>query len=375
MYRTSVGVLLFAVAAAALAGAPAEIDVQGMYKSDGGTEKVDARVIALGNNEYVVYATHAVGDGKSNAVELKGRLQDGKVVFEGQAANAKWEAAYADGKITGQVGDAGILELVRLVPKSPTLGKKPPKGATLLLGDGTVDHMARGGGRPWYVGDISKDGWAVWEVPVRTIVAKDPPTWPDEKAPVPEGWTLGKERRKVDVVLGIDEDGSIQVPRGGMNSKAQFDGSFDAHVEFLVPFSPTQRGQGRGNSGCYLPCGQEIQVLDSFGMETYKGGCCGGLYGFKNPDTFDPIRKYNLTSYPPMTWQTYDIEYRVAMKDGKFVGKPRLTVYHNGIKIHDNVELNRNHRKGGFHFQDHGNPVRYRNIWVLPVKSKDVASF
>ena len=71
-----------------------------------------------------------------------------------------------------------------------------------------------------------------------------------------------------------------------------------------------------------------------------------------------------------MQWQTYDIEYIVPMVGGKPKGKPRLTVLHNGIKIHDNVELNRDARKGGFHFQDHGNPVRYRNIWVLPLQAK-----
>ena len=71
--------------------------------------------------------------------------------------------------------------------------------------------------------------------------------------------------------------------------------------------------------------------------------------------------EFNLASLPPLQWQAYDVEYRV--KPGKD-GKPKgyLTVYHNGIKIHDAVELN--HRAGGFHFQDHGNPVRFRNVWI-----------
>ena len=160
-----------------------------------------------------------------------------------------------------------------------------------------------------------------------------------------------------------------------MNSVPSFAGSFDAHVEFRCPFRPGARSQGRGNSGCYLPCGQEIQVLDSFGMTTYLGGGCGGLYGKKDPDTMEPIpglqgkkeNVFNLTSFPPLQWQTYDIEYRVKNDDqGKEAGS--LTVYHNGIKVHDNVALN--HKAGGFRFQDHGNPVRYRNIWVLNRDSK-----
>ena len=77
---------------------------------------------------------------------------------------------------------------------------------------------------------------------------------------------------------------------------------------------------------------------------------------------------FSLASLPPLEWQTYDMEYRVEKVDGKPTGKPRLTVYHNGIKIHDNVELPKPAKKGGFLWQDHGNPVRYRNIWVHPVE-------
>jgi len=177
------------------------------------------------------------------------------------------------------------------------------------------------------------------------------------------------------VVLGLGEDGSLQVPRGGMSAKRPFEGSFDMHVEFMNPLMPTSHSQGRGNSGVYLPNGEEIQVLDSFGETTYVGGGCGGLYAYKDPDTMEvieslrgkPENKFTLASLPPLTWQTYDIEYRVEKKDGKYAGKPRVTVVHNGIKIHDQAALRNDARKGSFHFQDHGNSVRYRNIWVLPL--------
>ena len=71
-----------------------------------------------------------------------------------------------------------------------------------------------------------------------------------------------------------------------------------------------------------------------------------------------------------MQWQTYDVEYRVQKKDGKLVGRPRVTVLHNGIAIHTDATLERDAHPGGFHFQDHGNPVQYRNIWIVPAEEK-----
>ena len=363
-HRFCFAVACTCAAAVALAGAPPEAEVQGMYegtwKTAAGQGKLVARVVALGNNTYKVFAIQHLDGGKTAKAEMDGKLDGERVVFQGK----EWSATYADAALAGKIGADGTLAAKRTDPKSPTLGKKPPKGAVVLLDGKSFTEMVRRSAN-WYLDDMSKDGWAVWEVPVRTIVANQPATWPDKANAVPEGWTLTKDRRRVDTVIGIGEDGSIRVPRGGMGSKNQFEGSLDIHVEFRCPFQPTARSQGRGNSGVYLPCGQEIQVLDSFGMTTYKGGGCAGLYGQKDPDAFDT---FSLASYPPLVWQTYDIEYRVQRDTkGKPTGKPRLTVLHNGIKVHDNVELNRSPRKGGFHFQDHGNPVRYRNIWVLPV--------
>jgi len=179
--------------------------------------------------------------------------------------------------------------------------------------------------------------------------------------------------------MSLGKDGSLQIPRGGMNSKRAFEGSIDLHVEFLVPLMPSAHSQGRGNSGVFLPNSDEIQVLDSFGDATYLGGGCGGIYAYKDPDAMEVIEslkskpecRFSLASLPPLTWQTVDVEYRVETKDGKPLGKPRVTVCHNGVKIHDNVELRGPVvgyvPKGKLHFQDHGDPVRYRNTWVLPV--------
>jgi hypothetical protein len=143
----------------------------------------------------------------------------------------------------------------------------------------------------------------------------------------------------------------------GTRSKRKFT-DFTLHLEFRTPFQPYGRGQGRGNSGVYLQGRHEVQVLDSFGLEG-KGNECGGLYSWKPPDV-------NMC-LPPLTWQTYDIEYRAA-RDGK---PAVVTVVHNGVKIHDKVEIRGSARRTGpgpIFLQNHGNPVYYRNIWVVEGK-------
>ena len=163
----------------------------------------------------------------------------------------------------------------------------------------------------------------------------------------------------------ISED-KLLIPRA--DSIQRF-GSHKLHIEFFLPFKPKAKGQGRGNSGCYLQGRYEVQVLDSFGLEG-RNNECGGIYSIKAPDL-------NMC-YPPLSWQTYDIEFTAAkFKDGKKVEDARITVLHNGVKIHDNVKLPKrttasplpeSPEPGYLHLQDHGNPVRYRNIWVLETK-------
>lgn len=135
---------------------------------------------------------------------------------------------------------------------------------------------------------------------------------------------------------------------------------FKLHIEFRTPFQPTAGGQGRGNSGVYL-LGREIQVLDSFGLKGDNNEC-GGLYGLRAPDV-------NMC-YPPLMWQTYDVEFRAGKLDPntKKQEAARITVMHNGVIIHDNVELKGAPAQGNIHLQNHGNPVVYRNIWILESK-------
>ena len=162
--------------------------------------------------------------------------------------------------------------------------------------------------------------------------------------------------------LGKIENGLLVA---GTTSKRKFQ-SCRLHVEFLLPFMPTARGQGRGNSGCYLQGRYEVQMLDSFGL-TGENNECGGIYSIKAPDV-------NMC-FPPLSWQTYDIDYTAAKyENGKKVKNGTMTVSHNGVTIQKDVELPKNTtaapiaegpEPGPIYLQDHGNPVRYRNIWLV----------
>ena len=141
-------------------------------------------------------------------------------------------------------------------------------------------------------------------------------------------------------------------------------GDHHLHIEFRTPFKPLARGQARGNSGVYVQSRYEVQVLDSFGLSG-EDNECGGIYKIAKP-------RVNMC-YPPLTWQTYDIDFVAAKYEGdKKTTNARITIKHNGVTIHDNLEL-----KSGtpgrlpegptpepLYLQGHGNPVVYRNVWV-----------
>jgi len=155
----------------------------------------------------------------------------------------------------------------------------------------------------------------------------------------------------------------MQVTNGGQNLKQQF-GSVQLHIEWATPSEVKGKGQGRGNSGVYIH-GTEIQVLDSYDNETYFNGQAGAIYG-QHPPLVNASR-------PPGEWQTYDIIYTAAKfgDDGKLVRPASFTAFHNGVLIQDHAIVKspgsgkkNSVRQGSLHLQDHGNPVRYRNIWM-----------
>jgi hypothetical protein len=145
--------------------------------------------------------------------------------------------------------------------------------------------------------------------------------------------------------------------------------NYQMHVEFLVPFMPEARGQGRGNSGVYLQSRYEVQVLDSFGLKAADNDCAA-LYRQRAPEL-------NM-SFPPMSWQTYDITFRSPRFDacGQKVANARLTLLHNGVAVHRDVEIESKTGAGQpegpellpIKLQDHGNPIYFRNIWLYELR-------
>ncbi|REK18962.1 MAG: DUF1080 domain-containing protein [Planctomycetota bacterium] len=289
-----------------------DFKIQGEYSGEiespdgSGPIKLGAQVIALGEGKFrgVAYVGGLPGDGWDGFTkfETEGEVADGKVTFEGDEATAKLE----DGAMV-LLGTGGeeLGKLKKVMRKSPTLGKQPPEGAVVLF-DGTSAEE-------FQPGRMSDDGLLI----------------------------------------------------AGAASKQKF-GDCELHVEFLLPFMPEARGQGRGNSGCYLQGRYEVQMLDSFGLEG-EDNECGGIYGIRRPDV-------NMC-FPPLSWQTYDIDFKAAeYQDGKKVKNATMTVRHNGEVIHRDVEVPEATRAapvaegdspGPIYLQDHGNPVRYRNIWVV----------
>jgi hypothetical protein len=141
-------------------------------------------------------------------------------------------------------------------------------------------------------------------------------------------------------------------------------GDHSLHIEFRTPFKPLGRGQERGNSGVYVQNRYEVQVLDSFGLEG-ENNECGGIYQIAKPEV-------NMC-LPPLTWQTYDIDFTAARyENGQKVKNARITVKHNGVVVMNDVELPKA-TPGGIgegpdpaplFLQGHGNPVYFRNVWA-----------
>jgi hypothetical protein len=184
-----------------------------------------------------------------------------------------------------------------------------------------------------------------------------------------ENWTTpggGAAKWKV-------EDGAMTVNGTGNIMTKEKLTDFLLHLEFWCPNMPKERGQGKANSGIFLQGRYEIQVLDSFGLGTPGKGDCGAIY-----NQFAPLLNACL---PPEHWQTFDVIFRSARvdADGKPVENARITVLQNGRVIHNNAQTTgvcggaldtRVGEPGPLMLQDHGNPVRYRNIWAVPLPLK-----
>lgn len=298
-----------------LAKAGPDYSVQGEYVGKMAGEAHGFQVVALGKGEFdaVLCPGGLPGEGWAGTPNPRQKLHakrendagDGTVKFSGNG----WVATVGGGVITiRDIKDQEIGRLSKVERKSPTLGLAPPAGSIVLF-DGSSLQRFKPGARK------SEDGLLM------------------------EGCT------------SLDEFGDCTV-----------------HIEFRLPFQPESRGQGRGNSGLYLAGRYEVQMLDSFGLKG-ENNECGGIYTVAKP-------RMNLC-LPPLQWQTYDVDFKAPRFDekGTKTADAELTVRHNGHVIHENVKVPKPTAsaiigtegvKGPLHLQNHGNPVRYRNVWVLP---------
>jgi len=193
---------------------------------------------------------------------------------------------------------------------------------------------------------------------------KDLAQWRSAKDGSPAKWKV--ENGAMEVVAGT----------GDIRTERAF-GDCQLHVEWATPTPrPGEEGQHRGNSGVFLMGLYEVQVLDSYGNRTYPDGQAASLYG-SYPPLVNACRK-------PGEWQTYDIIFNVPRFDGqKLVSPGYFTVIHNGVIVHNHTALfgetlhktfptyHAHPPRGHLLLQDHGNPVRYRNIWYRELKDYD----
>ncbi|MEO0414505.1 MAG: DUF1080 domain-containing protein [Verrucomicrobiota bacterium] len=264
------------------------------------------QVMAMGNHQLEAYllagGLPGLGYVKgTDKIKVQGEVKDGVTELTGGDHSIQ----IADGQATIKKGDTVVATLPKVARVSDTMGKKAPEGAIILF-DGT-----------------SGDAWNNGEV--------------------------------VDGLL----------PNKDISTKEHFE-DFHIHLEFRTPYKPKARGQGRGNSGVYYQHRYETQVLDAFALEG-KDNETGGIYKTAEP-------KHNMC-LPPLTWQTYDVDFTAAKwdADGNKISNAKMTVRLNGVLIHENQEIPKptgGGRKetpepGPIYIQHHGNPVFYRNIWLI----------
>lgn len=252
--------------------------------------------------------------GPAMQVIARGDGEFSVVVYDGGLPGAGWRGEpprqlETDAETVGELIESMALRRIDRV--SPTLGASPPPDAVVLF-DGSPESLRA-------------------------------------------HWQEGARRT---------EDGLLIA---GATSKDTFT-DYTLHLEFRTPFQPTASGQGRGNSGVYHQGRYETQILDSFGLEG-RHNEAGGIYTVRDPDL-------NM-AFPPLAWQTYDVDFTAARFDqaGNKISDARITARLNGVVVQPDVAvphattaapLAEGPEPGPIYLQDHGNPVRFRNIWVVP---------
>jgi hypothetical protein len=314
---------------------PVDFKLQGEYAG----KTLGCQVIALGNGALhaVLYPGGLPGAGWNGKAKhlMVGKVDGEKAVFTPAAGKKRYlapkpeefsavagfppeghkpySAVIVDGFLTVKAESGDTTLLKKTVRVSETMGVKPPAGAIVLF-DGTAT----------------------------------------------DSWTGGRLDK---TTKWLNTDGK------DILTKEKFS-DYTMHIEFMLPYRPRARGQGRGNSGFYQVDHYEMQILDSFGLEG-RNNECGGIY-----TKAEPLVNMCL---PPLTWQTYDVEFTNAVADdtGKKLKSPILTARHNGVLIHDKLSIigktggsrdDPEGTPGPIKLQGHGNPLQFRNVWIVPKK-------
>lgn len=283
---------------------------------EGKTETIGLQIRPLGKGEFeaISYAGGLPGqeNHKPDATRMIGRLSGDFLVLSG----GPW-AVFAEKEQCTLISRSGekLGTLDRIVRRSPTLAAKAPEGAIVLFDGSDTDQFING--------QMTEDGL---------------------------------------LIEGTDFKPMHQ--------------DFDLHLEYRLPYMPEARDQGRGNSGVYIQGRYECQILDSFGETPVFNGA-GALYRYRAPSI-------NM-ALPPLVWQTYDIRFTAPRwaADGTKIRNARITSWLNGVIVQNDVELENKTGAGQAEaptllptkLQNHTDPVRFRNIWIIDRGLAPSASF
>jgi len=292
-----------------------------------GNPMIAAQVINTGPERYRIVLMQELNRRATTYVETTANADGESISF----VEGDWSGEITPDGFNGSVvqGDNTIhFTMERANRPSPTLGMAPPENAIILFDGSNFDA--------WRHPDDREVTWHMLEDGTMEVSKRD------NNANPPTGGDIVTRDNFTDLTL---------------------------HIEFRYPVEPERHSQDRGNSGVFLQDTYEVQILNSYGLNGLWNEA-GALYKVLPPQV--------NAAYPPLEWQTYDISYRAPRFNGDAkTENARITVHHNGILIHNDVEipyatvhaaLGRNNEPKNpapIRLQDHSNPIQFRNIWLI----------
>jgi hypothetical protein len=310
-------------------------DWQGNW-SQGWPRELVAQIIPRGGGNYTIQFLPVFDQRCAPLAVVSAKADGQKLTFDQDG----WSGTVQGNQLTGtgpQRNASLSFKLSKVARLSPRLGAQPPDGAIVLFDGGDLDHWESDG----------RDG-------------NEQITW-----------------QKLDDCLRVWPPLTEHAFGAAIRTRRAWP-SFQLHVEFRLPLIAEATGQTRANGGIIIEEYEffEVQILDSYGLPGYWDEC-GAIYRKESP-------KFNMCA-PPGQWQSYDITYSGPQvdRDGKLLASPRITVDLNGKRIHNDVELPYSERAarnrvekpemktpGRIVLQHHGDPIDFRNIWLVELPSK-----